>query len=333
MLPRPAPAPLRPGRVDRRTLLRVATGAGGLGLVAAGCGSDEPAPGPARRPGEPDAALVDRVRTLVGARLAEVVAVRSRVPALRVPLLPLQELHRAHLAALAGSPATPPGAAPDPASGGAARARSRLRRREADHSRLLREAALESRSGALARLLASMAGGVGAHAGALAGGAPPPVVAPPGPAPTSEPEPEPTIAAWQDVLAAEHAAVYVLGVLGARTSQTTSPELLEQVRSAYVEHRGRRDDLIGQVAAAGGLPRAAVTAYAAPQGLDSPVGITAAATALEQATATSYAALVADSTGSARAQAVGWLADSAIRVLALRGTPEMFPGAGEYADR
>lgn len=335
MLPRPAPTTRRPGRIDRRTLIRVAAGTGGLGLLAAGCGADGPAPVPATQGDELDAALVDRVRALIGARLAEVVATRGRVQALRAPLLPLEALHGVHLATLegpAGISTATPGATPDTGTQGAARTRSRLRRLEAAHQQLLREAALEARSGALARLLASMAAGVGAHVAALPGGAPAPAAAPAQvePEPT---QPEPTTMAWQDVLRAEHAAVYVLGVLGARTPQSASPELFEQVGSAYAEHRDRRDDLTGQVAAAGAAPRAAATAYEVPEGLETAAGITAAATTLEQATATSYAALVAGSAGSARAQAAGWLEDSAIRVLALRGTPEMFPGAGEYADR
>ena len=49
--------------------------------------------------------------------------------------------------------------------------------------------------------------------------------------------------------------------------------------------------------------------------------------------AATYAALVANTSGARRRWAVTALNDAAVRVLAFRGTPEMLPGADEYADR
>ena len=137
----------------------------------------------------------------------------------------------------------------------------------------------------------------------------------------------------QDVLANEHAAVYIWGVIGARTSQSAEPDLYFAIRAAYAAHRGRRDLLTGQIAAEGATPVASATAYEVPTGLESADGIAAAALALEQACAEVYAAAVAGTTADRRAWAVGALNDAAVRGLGLRGTPEMFPGAGEYADR
>lgn len=137
----------------------------------------------------------------------------------------------------------------------------------------------------------------------------------------------------QEVLATEHAAVYVLGVLGARTSQSGSPDLYLAIRAAYDAHRGRRDLLTGQVAAGGATPAASEAAYEVPDGLETPEGITRAARDLEHSCAEIYATAVASTTGDNRAWAVAALNDAAVRVLGLRGTPEMFPGAGEFADR
>lgn len=137
----------------------------------------------------------------------------------------------------------------------------------------------------------------------------------------------------QDVLANEHAAVYVYGVLGARTSESATPDLYTTLRAAYEAHRGRRDELTGQVAAEGATPVASATAYEVPPGLETADGVTKAGLELERACAAVYATAVASTTTEGRAWAVEALNDAAVRELGLRGTPEMFPGAGEYADR
>ena len=141
------------------------------------------------------------------------------------------------------------------------------------------------------------------------------------------------VEALQTTLAAEHAAVYVYGLLGSRTSQATERELYTAVRAAYDAHRERRDTLIGEIAALGGTPAAAAPAYTPPTGLETSEGRSAAALALEKGCASTYAALVGATTGARRAEAIGLLNDAAARELSFRGTPEIFPGADEYADR
>jgi hypothetical protein len=137
----------------------------------------------------------------------------------------------------------------------------------------------------------------------------------------------------QEVLANEHAALYVFGVLGARTSESAAPELHLALRAAYDAHRSRRDEVTGRLAADGASPVAAATAYEVPPGLETPDGVAAAALDLERACAAVYAAAVAGTTAERRAWAIGALNDAAVRELGFRGTPEMFPGADEYADR
>jgi hypothetical protein len=144
---------------------------------------------------------------------------------------------------------------------------------------------------------------------------------------------DPETDALQTTLEAEHAAVYVYGLLGSRTSQTAEAPLYDALRSAYETHRERRDDLIGQIAAQGATPEPAATAYSAPPGIDTADGRYAAALALERGCAVTYAAMVGATAGDRRSEAIAWLNDAAARELSFRGTPEIFPGADEYADR
>ena len=139
--------------------------------------------------------------------------------------------------------------------------------------------------------------------------------------------------ALQTTLEAEHAAVYVYGLLGSRTSNAGEPELYAALRAAYEAHRDRRDQLIGEIAGLDAVPSPAATAYTPPPGLDTGEGRTHAALELERACARTYAALVGATTGNRRSEAIGLLNDAAVRELSFRGTPEIFPGADEYADR
>jgi Domain of unknown function (DUF4439) len=141
------------------------------------------------------------------------------------------------------------------------------------------------------------------------------------------------VQALQTTLAAEHAAVYVLGALGGRTSQSAAPELFEAVSAAFAAHRVRRDELTTAITGLGADPVAAEAAYDVPAGLERAERIARVARETEQSCATTYAWLVANTVDELRRWAIEALNETAVRVLTLRGTPEMFPGAGEYADR
>ena len=139
--------------------------------------------------------------------------------------------------------------------------------------------------------------------------------------------------ALQTTLAAEHAAVYVYGLLGSRTSQTAEAPLYQALRAAYEAHRDRRDALTGEIASLSGTPTPAAAAYTPPAGLETSDGRYQAALDLERACASTYGALVGATAGPRRLEAIGLLNDAAVRALSFRGTPEIFPGADEYADR
>lgn len=132
--------------------------------------------------------------------------------------------------------------------------------------------------------------------------------------------------ALQTALAAEHAAVFVYGALGAQTSQSASPVLFADVTDAYATHRQRRDDLIAMITDAGGDPVAAEPGYELPADLATAEAITSRALRLERDAAATYAFVVASTTGSARSWAVKALVDTAVRELRFGGRPETLPG-------
>ena len=68
--------------------------------------------------------------------------------------------------------------------------------------------------------------------------------------------------ALQTTLEAEHAAVYVYGVLGARTSASADPQLYGDLVAGYSAHRGRRDQLRTMLHDLGETPVAAEPALA-----------------------------------------------------------------------
>jgi hypothetical protein len=133
--------------------------------------------------------------------------------------------------------------------------------------------------------------------------------------------------ALQTTLAAEHAALFVGGYLGAQTSASADPTLYEALRTSYDVHRARRDELTRFVLAEGDEPVAAAASYDLPGVVtgDS-AAIRGEALRVERACGTTYGYLVASTPGEQRSWAVGALLDSARRELALGGSPRPSPG-------
>jgi hypothetical protein len=133
--------------------------------------------------------------------------------------------------------------------------------------------------------------------------------------------------ALQTTLAGEHAALFVVGFLGAQTSQSGSPQLYATLRDSYDGHRERRDLLEHRVRAEGAEPVAAAASYELPDVRpDDPRTVAAAGLAVERACGATYGFLVANATGTARAWAIDAVLDSARRELAVGGRPRTFPG-------
>lgn len=139
--------------------------------------------------------------------------------------------------------------------------------------------------------------------------------------------------ALQTALAAEHAALHLYGTLGARTSASATPVLYEDIKTAYDEHRTSRDLLTSRVRARGADPVPAEPAYELPDRLDSPDGVTRAALGIERRCEATYAWLVEQTSEEDRRLAITSLRNAAVRALDFRGSPEIFPGTAEHADR
>jgi len=136
------------------------------------------------------------------------------------------------------------------------------------------------------------------------------------------------VEALQRTLAAEHAAVFVLGALGGRASTLTAPALRAALDAAYDAHVQRRDDLRAMVTADGGDPVAAEAAYLLPSALSTAPQIAAEALRVERTCATTYAAMVAASSDGERRWAVAALATTAVAETDFRGRPQALPGLG-----
>src|SRR3546814_15286449 len=65
----------------------------------------------------------------------------------------------------------------------------------------------------------------------------------------------------QSTLAAEHAAVWLYGVLGGQTSSSAQPSLSKRLGETYVIHRSRRDQLVRWLRDADDVPVASAVAY------------------------------------------------------------------------
>ncbi len=135
--------------------------------------------------------------------------------------------------------------------------------------------------------------------------------------------------AVQASLRAEHAAVYLYGVLGARTSASAEPALAGLVRDTYGLHLRRRDELEAMVRELGGRPAIAATAYRLPSSLRRPEQVRTAALGIESRCAQTYAQQVGSTTGPQRRWGLAALTDAAVRQLQLGGQPDDYPGLPE----
>ncbi|MER5501832.1 MULTISPECIES: ferritin-like domain-containing protein [unclassified Streptomyces] len=133
--------------------------------------------------------------------------------------------------------------------------------------------------------------------------------------------------AAQAALAAEHAAVYGYGVVGARVGQKRRAE----ARSAHHAHRARRDALARTVRDLGGEPVAARAAYALPFTVADPAAAVRLAALLEDRVANVYSDLVRAAGGPLRREAAVALREAAVRAVRWRGSGVPFPGLAERA--
>ena len=128
--------------------------------------------------------------------------------------------------------------------------------------------------------------------------------------------------ALQAALAAEHAAVYGYGVVGANLTggrQTTA-------MTDWLAHQVARDTIEGMLRARGAQPVAAAAAYQLPISVRTPGQAAALAVIIEDRIAAAYLGLVGLSSESLRQLGARQVRTAALRAAAWRGSTVAFPG-------
>lgn len=132
----------------------------------------------------------------------------------------------------------------------------------------------------------------------------------------------PEVAALQAALAAEHAAIYGYGVVGAYTS---GPQQ-SAAKSYWHEHLLARDELTGMLTRLGATPVAAQAAYELPFHVTGSGSARRLAAYLEDGVTRAYLAAVA--VAELRAWAATTMRPPALRAMRWRGSTLAFPGLG-----
>lgn len=135
------------------------------------------------------------------------------------------------------------------------------------------------------------------------------------------------VAATRAALAAEYAAAYGFGVVGAHSTGAA------RVRAArgLAWHRAQQDPLRAALTRAGAAAPAPQPAYQLPFPVTGAVAAARLAATLEDGVAAAYADLVAASEGGDRQTAALALGACAVRAAQWRGSSEPFPGLAERA--
>jgi hypothetical protein len=130
------------------------------------------------------------------------------------------------------------------------------------------------------------------------------------------------IAALEAALAAEQAASYGYGIIGAHLA---GPRFAAAAADC-VAHQRARDSLTALLTARGAQPRPAAAAYQLPIVVRTPAAALSLAVRLERQVAAAYLGLVAAPDGALRRFAAEKMRDSAVRAAHWSGKAETFPG-------
>jgi hypothetical protein len=131
-----------------------------------------------------------------------------------------------------------------------------------------------------------------------------------------------TMAALQAALAAEQAAIYGYGVLGAHLVG----QRFAAASADCLAHQRARDRLTGMITARGGQPRPAAAAYQLPIAVHTPAAARSLAITLERQVTAAYLGLVAVSDPALRTFAATSMRDCAVRSARWSGRAQAFPG-------
>jgi hypothetical protein len=132
------------------------------------------------------------------------------------------------------------------------------------------------------------------------------------------------IAALQNALAAEQAASYGYGVVGARLPQGSAEQ--GAATTDWVAHMRARDELTAMISARGGKPAPAAVAYQLPEPVQTATEATVLAALLEDRVAQAYLGIVALPERGLRSFGAQQVRAAALRAAAWRGSTQAFPG-------
>ncbi len=139
------------------------------------------------------------------------------------------------------------------------------------------------------------------------------------------------IAALQAALAAEQAATYGYGIVGAHLQR--SGALGAEATGCWLAHQRARDYLEKLIFAAGGTPAPAAVAYRLPWPVTTEQQARALAARLEDNAVAAYLGLVALGSRQLRAMGAGKMQEAAIRAVRWNGQQQAFPGLPATAVR
>jgi hypothetical protein len=340
---------------SRRTFL--ATGALAAAALLAACTPAPSRPGtPHNRAGapKPDPDLPLRTRAVAGAdALLARYAATAAAGAGGAPPAQLQAEVTAERGALAaglpgsgasGSPSSSPSGSPSSSPSGSPGAQGGTAGLAAAEKRTAQDrlADLPAASPELARLLASVAAAGALRAVRLGDQSPLPAPAEPPSAATPSADPPSAaapsvstspggtdapsaaaLAALQAALAAEHAAVYAFGVVGAKLPP--GPQR-DDARTCYTAHEAGRDAWERLLTGAGTTPVAAAPGYRLPFPVPDATTAGQLAAEVEKRLTAVYGDLVAAAAGGLRARAAAALRTAVLQCAHWGGTPGPLPG-------
>ena len=123
------------------------------------------------------------------------------------------------------------------------------------------------------------------------------------------------------VLAAEHAAIFAYGPIGAHLAGDAAAD----ARAAEAAHRTRRDALLLQLTAEGATPPPAAAAYALPEPVTDRAAALRVAIGVEERASSAWRAALAATSGDQRKQVLSAYTDCALRATRWRRTAGVRP--------
>ncbi len=127
-------------------------------------------------------------------------------------------------------------------------------------------------------------------------------------------------------LAAEHAAIYAYGAIGAHLTGS----LATAARNADAAHRARRDALVLQLSEGGATPAATDPAYELPFAVTDQASAVKLAAEIEDRTGAVWRSELAATTGDRRKAALDALVDCAVRATGFRRAGGITPATVEF---